>query len=74
MVKYYKVEMPTNVFYYEVNNDVTISDIDVRSNVPKDPSGNEIFTNRMYYTLGVLQTDAKATITQIDALPEGMIQ
>jgi len=60
MVKYYKVEMLSNVYYFEVNDDVTISDMDFSNNIPKDPSGNEISMNHMYYTLGALHKDAKA--------------
>ena len=73
MVKYYIVEMPSNVYYFEVNDDVNISDMDFINDIRKDPSGNEISMNHMYYTLGVLQKDAKARITKINALPDGMV-
>ena len=72
MVKYYKVELPTNVFYYSVNDEDTISDMDIIKNKPKDASGNIIRPLDEVYTMGVLQTDAKATIIAIDTLPEGM--
>jgi len=72
MVKYYKVELPTNVFYYSVNDEDTISDMDIIKNKPKDASGNIIRPLDEVYTMGVLQTDAKATITAIDTLPEDM--
>ena len=72
MVKYYKVELPTNVFYYSVNDEDTISEMDIIKNKPKDASGNIIRPLDEVYTMGVLQTDAKATITAIDTLPEGM--
>ena len=72
MVKYYKVALPSNVYYYTVNDEDTITDMDLIRERPKDASGNVIRPLDSAYAIGVLQTDAKATITAIDTLPEGM--
>lgn len=69
MVKYYKVGLPSNVFYYEVEDDVSIEDMDIINNLPKDASGNDVAHINKYYVLGVTQKGAYARIEEIDKLP-----
>jgi len=61
--------MPSNVFYYEVKDDVTIADMDIITNTPKDMSGNVVNHINKYYVLGVLQEGAYARIEEIDTIP-----
>ena len=68
-MKYIKVCLPCNEIYFVVEDDTDISSVDVLNNKPKDVNGNEVKPLQVIHRLGVIQEEAKATISELDTLP-----